>query len=429
MSTCRFAQRVAAIKNNATVNEELDPALLIRRLKKEAAELKDELKLLGDDEEELNEDDKKECQKLVQSYLVQQDQNALFVGGSMARFQECFSLLREIYWQTDGGSNKIRNGASAETKTQGTMLETLEGSIEQLRQEVAMRDQEISMLVGSLSKRGNNAKEAAQAGPIFIPAQTPASTGHQAQRPPPERMASGQDSAALLLDRNKAFDAFRKSVRRSETLDEGREVMKHLVAEAKEVGERANAARASVQTIQRRIEKEHLGRVMGSVPHDPATKENAVPLDSPEVAALSREKEEKISTYKNSMERLKVVKAEIDKYKLAAEENKERLQRDFEAWYLSLQAHQADLGPADPIFASNPSTEEQARPASAQNHPVVLEPSPRSNSAKESRNVLRGSPGATSPQPSRAAEALTGHQETDDEIRAYFAAVADLESR
>ena len=58
MSTCRFAQRVAAIKNNATVNEaqnlstlkfwrlhkhqpkELDPALLIRRLKKEAAELK-----------------------------------------------------------------------------------------------------------------------------------------------------------------------------------------------------------------------------------------------------------------------------------------------------------------------------------------------------------------------------------------------------
>jgi len=434
MSTCRFAQRVAAIKNNATVNEELDPALLIRRLKKEAAELKDELKLLGDDEEELNEDDKKECQKLVQSYLVQQDQNALFVGGSMARFQECFSLLREIYWQTDGGSNKIRNGASAETKTQGTMLETLEGSIEQLRQEVAMRDQEISMLVGSLSKRGNNAKEAAQAGPIFIPAQTPASTGHQAQRPPPapERMASGQDSAALLLDRNKAFDAFRKSVRRSETLDEGREVMKHLVAEAKEVGERANAARASVQTIQRRIEKEHLGRVMGSVPHDPATKENAVP-DSPEVAALSREKEEKISTYKNSMERLKVVKAEIDKYKLAAEENKERLQRDFEAWYLSLQAHQADLGP-DPV-ASNPSTEaEEAqrsqRPGSAQNHPVVLEPSPRSNSAKESRNVLRGSPAATSPvAPSRAAEALTGHQETDDEIRAYFAAVADLESR
>eukprot|EP00434_Breviolum_minutum_P032038 symbB.v1.2.028332.t1/scaffold2995.1/size65713/7 len=311
-------------------------------------------------------------------------------------------------------SNKIRNGASAETKTQGTMLETLEGSIEQLRQEVAMRDQEISMLVGSLSKRGNNAKEAAQA-------------GHQAQRPPPaERMASGQDSAALLLDRNKAFDAFRKSVRRSETLDEGREVMKHLVAEAKEVGERANAARASVQTIQRRIEKEHLGRVMGSVPHDPATKENAV-------AALSREKEEKISTYKNSMERLKVVKAEIDKYKLAAEENKERLQRDFEAWYLSLQAHQADLGP-DPV-ASNPSTEaEEAqrsqRPGSAQNHPVVLEPSPRSNSAKESRNVLRGSPAATSPvAPSRAAEALTGHQETDDEIRAYFAAVADLESR
>eukprot|EP00913_Durusdinium_trenchii_P016846 g15836.t1 len=73
MSTCRFAQRVAAIKNNATVNEELDPALLIRRLKKEAAELKDELKLLNGEAEELNAEDKEECKKLVQGYLVQQD--------------------------------------------------------------------------------------------------------------------------------------------------------------------------------------------------------------------------------------------------------------------------------------------------------------------------------------------------------------------
>jgi len=43
MSTCRFAQRVALIKNDAVLNEELDPKLMIVRLKKEVQQLKEEL--------------------------------------------------------------------------------------------------------------------------------------------------------------------------------------------------------------------------------------------------------------------------------------------------------------------------------------------------------------------------------------------------
>ncbi len=43
ISTCRFAQRVALIKNEALVNEELDPKLIINRLKREVEELKNQL--------------------------------------------------------------------------------------------------------------------------------------------------------------------------------------------------------------------------------------------------------------------------------------------------------------------------------------------------------------------------------------------------
>ena len=43
MSTCRFAQRVALIKNEAILNEELDPKLMIARLKRQIQQLKDEL--------------------------------------------------------------------------------------------------------------------------------------------------------------------------------------------------------------------------------------------------------------------------------------------------------------------------------------------------------------------------------------------------
>lgn len=46
LSTCRFAQRVSLIKNKATVNEDLDPSLVIRRLKSEILQLREEIAFL-----------------------------------------------------------------------------------------------------------------------------------------------------------------------------------------------------------------------------------------------------------------------------------------------------------------------------------------------------------------------------------------------
>ncbi len=46
ISTCRFAQRVALIKNYVVKNESVDPAVIIDRLKRENAQLKAELALL-----------------------------------------------------------------------------------------------------------------------------------------------------------------------------------------------------------------------------------------------------------------------------------------------------------------------------------------------------------------------------------------------
>ncbi|KAJ1473474.1 Kif6 type kinesin-like protein, partial [Baffinella frigidus] len=52
MSTCRFAQRVAMVSNAVKVNEEVDPQLVIRRLKKEVVDLREEIALLkGADDE------------------------------------------------------------------------------------------------------------------------------------------------------------------------------------------------------------------------------------------------------------------------------------------------------------------------------------------------------------------------------------------
>ena len=46
ISTCQFAQRVALIKNNAYINEELEPELVIQRLKAEVKRLREEVRYL-----------------------------------------------------------------------------------------------------------------------------------------------------------------------------------------------------------------------------------------------------------------------------------------------------------------------------------------------------------------------------------------------
>ena len=46
ISFTRFAQRVAMIKNDAILNEELDPRLMIAKLKREVQLLKDELSMM-----------------------------------------------------------------------------------------------------------------------------------------------------------------------------------------------------------------------------------------------------------------------------------------------------------------------------------------------------------------------------------------------
>ena len=46
ISTCQFAQRVALVKNTAEINEELEPTVVIQRLRGEVGRLREEIKFL-----------------------------------------------------------------------------------------------------------------------------------------------------------------------------------------------------------------------------------------------------------------------------------------------------------------------------------------------------------------------------------------------
>ena len=60
ISTCHFAQRVALVKNSASVNEEVEPAQVIERLKAEVRRLREEVEFLSgknDDDSSCDEED------------------------------------------------------------------------------------------------------------------------------------------------------------------------------------------------------------------------------------------------------------------------------------------------------------------------------------------------------------------------------------
>lgn len=73
VSTCHFAQRVALVKNSATVNEEIEPELVIQRLRAEIRRLREEVDFLS----RKNDDDDGVVGEKQNNALSQQQMSAL----------------------------------------------------------------------------------------------------------------------------------------------------------------------------------------------------------------------------------------------------------------------------------------------------------------------------------------------------------------
>ncbi|KAM3133521.1 hypothetical protein pb186bvf_014363 [Paramecium bursaria] len=365
--TCRFAGRVANIKNQVTRNEAVDPSIIIERLKRENQQLKAELAMLkgSDSKDHLEQYEVEECKKKVEEFLQSDDPSQVMILNDRLKMNECFYQIKHIFRNMQKGIQKV------EAQPQNNQTQVIDPNsqeeIKRLKQLVVQRDNEIMILLNLIEKGKNQTNQSLiinqgpvhntfqnQQSEIIQPIEFPKQQEIERQSQIMEKKAqaaSGYDtnvsqaqtkvsqiqqaqsvlyeplniSNEQLMDRNSALEMFRKSYRKNQAMEEAKEQMQDKIMRSKELALIINRQRDIVNQVKNQIEQCRKDKVlMGMVNNDNSQNQDEERL----MVEYNKQKD----IYKNSFEELKNLKVEIERIKFLLEKNRDKMQQDFERW-------------------------------------------------------------------------------------------------
>ncbi|XP_074188975.1 kinesin-like protein KIF6 isoform X2 [Rhinolophus sinicus] len=447
ISTCRFAQRVALIKNEAVLNEEIDPRLMIIRLQKEIQELKDELAIVTGEQrpEALTEAELLQLEKLITSFLEDQDpESRLEVGADMRKIHHCFHHLKKLL---NDKKTQGKSTVSSEIKDQDGQEPLKEEEYKKLRDILQQRDNEINILVNMLKKEKKKAQDALHLSSVdrneFRHSQS--SPGNpEGPRTSSSASTQVQDASTfgyrstllqrktgmreeMSLGRQEAFEIFKRDHADSVTIADNKQILKQRFSEAKALGENINEARSKIGRLKEEITQRHLQQVALGISENMA--EPLVP-DLLEEKLRSQLEEEK-RRYKTMFIRLKALKVEIEHLQLLMDKAKVKLQKEFEAWWAeeatNLQVNSPAVKSLSHMkpFPQTPGSQHQRSPLlsnkSDMNAGKIL---PSSCPILHSQEQNRTSASLDDSLPARPTSSipLTGDSQTDSDILAFIKA-------
>uniref|UniRef100_A0A3Q3SDX0 Kinesin family member 6 n=1 Tax=Mastacembelus armatus TaxID=205130 RepID=A0A3Q3SDX0_9TELE len=275
ISTCRFAQRVALIKNEAVLNEELDPALLIARLKREIQSLKEELAMVTGKQrdDQLTSEEIQKLEELVKTFLDNPDQDVtLSLGPDMRKIQYCFSLLKVIYSQTFAPSKtRILNSMST-----GILVKMLKKEKKRAQDAAA----HFANVTNGQSLVSQNASDTAYVSVLGY-------------------FLSGPQ---LSMGKQEAFETFIRDHEDYLTIEDNKNLLKQRTTEAKRLGEQLNEAKNKISKL-------------------------------PQFYVMILVLLTCSISYKSTIGCLKALKTEIEHLQLLMEKTKVKLQKDFHKWW------------------------------------------------------------------------------------------------
>jgi kinesin family member 6/9 len=466
ISTCRFAQRIAMVANVVTINEDIDPALVIKRLKRENQELRDEIKLLSgvnDDRGALTESEIERLRSRVKAYVDgggadEGEGLAADIGASMMKIKASYEIFREMVLRRGGGgvAGVAAGGGEASTSPRSPPSPVVEppGAFDDLREElrlmrerVRQRDAEINVLVGMLQRGegGTRGGYRATAAVPLVDASNPSSTLRaivgENENGNENDAASALPPADVLADRDRAFEHFKRAYAQNAGVERDKSTLRELYAKAKTLGERVNAARDEINAQKSKIEKRRVARALKTL-SDADFDPECDAVDQAEERAKATIEESKCE-YRTAFDELRDVKKEIDRLQLALDQSRRRLTTDFEKWLvMALGQQNGDGGPEETILtpgAARSLGQTVVRPPGSAG--PVARYRPLSAAEAEAADAAEAAAGAAAPTPAAKTSAatpapvakaqtrepmtelpMTGNAQVDADIAKFFAA-------
>ncbi|XP_034283908.1 kinesin-like protein KIF6 isoform X1 [Pantherophis guttatus] len=341
ISTCRFAQRVAVIKNEAILNEEIDPGLMIMRLKKEIQELKNELAMVTGEQrlEELSKEELLELDEQVKEFLEDIDpESILEIGADMRKIKYCFSHLKRLVNDAKRPGNQLLGPDVQEDKSANTVIGNEE--LKKLKDLLQQRDNEITILVNMLKKEKRKTQDAlhlsASSKEISATESSFDLKNMETEQMLPVSLETESNSHSksrgvgkeMSLGRQEAFEIFKRDYVDSITIEDNKQLLKQRFAEAKSLGQKVNDVRNQINHLKEEIIQRHMQKAAQAL-ISPREMNQPDPVEE----ALRTQIEQKKISYKTMFTHLKGLKIEIEHLQLLMEKAKLKLQKDFEAWW------------------------------------------------------------------------------------------------
>ncbi|CAI2722763.1 unnamed protein product [Schistosoma spindalis] len=380
ISTCRFAQRVALIKNEITLNEEQDPYLTINHLKSEIEHLKAELAFATGIEKDatLNIEDKEKCEKLIQEFLNTPSTNEevcvpapILSNIHMINFG--FTVMHALHWKN------IKKFESIKASAKQVIVPSLPNATKeanQLREILAQRDHEIRVLIKLLKQQKQKSIPKNYSPHVYTNTniqnhddnrdtysqcventlttesckiqnksnieehktlQTPQTNTllDESKRAVDhvtkwlEQQVKGKLLGQLSLGREEAFNIFKQDYPLRDEINKKKEELKSLYAKAKLQGSKMSKAKEEVGAI-----RVQLNSIMQTDQNDSKTQHL--------VTDLRNQLELKRTEYRDSYSSLKELKPRVEHLQHSLELAKMRLVQDFESWWNQMSIEQSD---------------------------------------------------------------------------------------
>ncbi|XP_062295789.1 kinesin-like protein KIF6 [Scomber scombrus] len=458
ISTCRFAQRVAVIKNEAILNEELDPTLLIVRLKREIQSLKEELVMMTGEQrdDQLTVEEIQKLEDLVKAFVGDPDPDVtLSLGPDMRKIQHCFSLLKIMILDKKGGGNRCSDGQASPSAIakEGEIHNNHHSAAEvtKLKEMLTQRDNEISILIRMLKKEKKRAQDAAAQLANTTSGQGLTSQSASTISPVPLVREGSKDTISadregraiqymkkgpqLSVGKQEAFETFIRDHEDHLTIEDNKSLLKQRSAEARRLGEQLHEARDKINELKKQLELRRRQRAAhGVIENHTEVKEELDPVEE----NLREHIEQGKKLYKSTVGRLKALRTEIEHLQLLLERAKVKLQKDFHKWWSqeasSTQESDTEAAarcqtrsPHGTLQPSSPGTPDFGPPglsSTVRNSPASRDPDPdcSTSSAQDPRNLSATTLSSSS-------LPLTGDQQTDADIMAFVRARQNLLNR